>query len=89
MTLLPDRFSVNPEPAVAGDDIEICFENSELAGTTITVDLDNGEGATKKVNIALNSDGYGCVTWAVPATGWDLIKMNQSTSAEHVTFVSP
>jgi len=87
MTVLPDRFSVSPEPATAGDDIQICFDNPALAGQTITVQLDNGGGATSSIQITLDGEGHGCAMWAVPGTGWDLIKMNQATSAEHVTVV--
>ena len=88
MSPLPDRFTVTPEPAIAGDDIQICFDNTALANTSVTINLDNGEGASDSVIIALDEEGHGCATWSVPGTGWDYIKMNQATSAEHVTLVS-
>lgn len=84
---VPDRFTVTPEPATAGDPVQICFTNSSLAGDTIAVGLDNGEGSATSVNITLDEHGYGCTSWTVPATGWDVIRMNQATSAEHVTVV--
>lgn len=84
---LIDRFTSTPRPAEAGKDVKICFTNPALAGTIISVELDNGDGNVIAIDITLNSDGHGCTTWSVPAAGWNLINMNQPTSLEHTTPV--
>ena len=87
MNPLPDRFTASPSPVPAGDQLEICFTNPALAGTKVTITLDNGEGQSASVDIDLNSEGYGCTSWTVPSTGWDIVKMNQPTSLEHMVVV--
>lgn len=82
-----DRFTATPDPAHAGQPLEICFNNPALSGDTITVELDNGEGIATTVPITLNSSGYGCTAWTVPSSMWDLVNMNQSTSLEHTVSV--
>lgn len=74
---------------MAGEDLEICFDNPALAGTSITVEISNGEGLTESVEITLDTDGHGCATWHVPATGWEIVNLNSGTSLEHSLPVVP
>ena len=84
----PDRFTTKPDPAVAGEDLEICFDNPQLAGETITVSISNGEGTgSDSIDIALDEHGHGCKTWTVLATGGDVVQLNEASSGQHTTPV--
>jgi hypothetical protein len=82
-----DRFTATPDPVAAGGTLRICFTNANLAGTTVTVNVNNGGGTVVQVDIALNAEGYGCVDWTVPATGWDGILLQHKTSDDHAVPV--
>lgn len=36
-----DRFTTDKNPAVAGEDLEICFDNPALAGSDVPVEISN------------------------------------------------
>ena len=88
MNGLIDRFTSEPDPAEAGNDVEICFKNPDLAGTTVTIRISNGQGTEEDtIDIDLDENGEGCKTWPVPATGWNALLLNEPTSLEHTTPV--
>lgn len=84
---MPDRFTVTPDPASAGSSIRICFSNSALANTTINITVNNGGSSSVALQITLNGEGYGCVDWTVPETGWDSVICAHPSSVDHAVPV--
>jgi hypothetical protein len=83
-----NRFTATPDPVSAGGTLRICFSNPALANTTVVISLDGGPGGqSASVQIPLNGEGYGCVDWPVPATGWSVVNMNHPTSDEYTVQV--
>lgn len=87
---MTDRFNgTNPSPVSAGGTLTIIFKNQDLANTTVEIDVSNGDGDAKKLKIKLDATGKGSTTFQVPATGWDLVLLQESTSEDHTVPVQP
>lgn len=83
-----DRFTATPDPVAPGGTLRICFTNTALANQTVTITISNGGTQSVSKQIALNNEGYGCIDWVVPATGWDGIILKEPTSWDHAVLVA-
>jgi len=83
-----DRFAATtPDPVPSGGTLNICFDDSALAGQTVTIEIDNGTDQAT-LDITLDGNGHGCKGWTVPP-GWTVVKLNHPTSAQHTVAVIP
>ena len=83
--------TMTPDPVDPGGEIDICFDGgSAMANDKVKVDLSNGGAEFDEVDIQLDGDGEGCVTWTVPTSGWaSVIGTETETSASDSVAVNP
>lgn len=84
---LPDRFTTTPSsPFAAGTVVHVCFDNSALLSSTVSITVDSGTGTVQALAIALDAEGHGCVDWTAP--NWDGAFFQHSTSADHAVVIT-
>ena len=66
-----------------GEETTVNYSNPDLAGQTVTIDVDDGGTQTDQIQITLDANGNGTGTW-VPPSGWDLANFN-APDAQEVT----
>jgi len=72
-----------PDGMTAGDQIDITYSNSDRAGQTVTVKLDNGDPFDPEVltlEVTVSANGVGTVTWTIPS--WKLVNLNAPDASE-------
>lgn len=72
--------TVTPNPLVTGGTARVCVSGSSHTQQTIHVIIDDGEGNTDSLPIALDANGDGCADWTV--ADWEQAKFNFGTCAE-------
>lgn len=75
--------TVNPDTLQAGETATINYSNPEMAGETVTVEVDNGDPVnpeTDSVEIPLDANGNGSADWPVP--DWPVAKFNAPDAPE-------
>lgn len=80
------RFSINPDPPTAGQNVDITYTNADLAGDTVTITISNGEGHSEPRQINIGSNGVGTTTFPIPE-GWDVLRLNGPDTPQFSSIV--
>lgn len=77
-----NRFTGTPSSGTRGSPIDICFENPDLAGQTVTITITDGDTTT--VDIELDLSGKGTASWTIPASWTDCVVLQHDTSEDYL-----